>query len=46
MDGLVCVEEDLVVNAIFHGKPVELVEDRGDVAADGGSSDFVGETKE
>ena len=39
MDGLVCVEEDLVINPVFYGKPVELVENRGDVAADGGSGD-------
>ena len=36
MEGFVCQEEDLVLNSLGDGEPVELDEDGGDVFTDSG----------
>ena len=42
MDGIECVEEDLVVYAVFDGQPVELVKNGGDVGDGRGFGDDAG----
>ena len=42
MDSLECMEEDFEVNAVFDGKPMELVKNRGDVTDGRGSGDDTG----
>ena len=42
MNGLESMEEDFVVNALDDGKPVKLVQNRGDVRGDRSSGDDPG----
>ena len=39
VNGLEGMEEDLIVNAVFNGEPVELMENWGDVMDDRGFGD-------
>ena len=42
MDGLEGMEENFIVDALFDGKPMELIQNRGDVIDGGGSGDDTG----
>ena len=42
MDGLEGMEEDLEIDAVFDGKPVELQQNGGNVTNGGGSGDDTG----
>ena len=42
VDGLECEEKDLVVDAVFNGEPMELLQDRCYVTDGGGSGNDTG----